>query len=261
MNVSRLLGLGCVGFVLIACGGGVSLGDASQGIKNGGTDAGGTGTGIKKDCSLADACGPQLGMPAEQCSDGSIGGNTGQCLSTADGSCAWEIRSCPANGGACFDATGELDGSLRTCNTTADCVSVKIQRDCCGTFRVVGVNKASEAQAQKCGDDRTSGFPQCGCANQGTFADDGTNGFDFTQVTVSCSAAKVCTTTIDPCAGQTLPACERECDTFPETGACTAGDKCRLKGSKIGDDCVCNAGTWACAVHPPLGMGCNLVCK
>jgi hypothetical protein len=28
----------------------------------------------------------------------------------------------------------------------------------------------------------------------------------------------------------------------------------------IGDGMTCQDGVWECAVHPPLGMGCNLVC-
>jgi eight-cysteine-cluster-containing protein len=44
----------------------------------------------------AGACGPALGMPAQQCSDGSVGGNTGRCIVLGDGTCGWEIRECPA---------------------------------------------------------------------------------------------------------------------------------------------------------------------
>jgi hypothetical protein len=42
-------------------------------------------------------CGPRMGMPAEQCPDGSIGGNTGRCLRRPDGGCGWEVRECPAS--------------------------------------------------------------------------------------------------------------------------------------------------------------------
>jgi len=41
-------------------------------------------------------CGPELGMPAEICSDGSIAGNTGRCIkSTKEPKCHWEIKKCP----------------------------------------------------------------------------------------------------------------------------------------------------------------------
>jgi hypothetical protein len=39
-------------------------------------------------------CGPRPGMPTERCADGSLGGNTGRCLSK-NGRCGWEIRACP----------------------------------------------------------------------------------------------------------------------------------------------------------------------
>lgn len=39
-------------------------------------------------------CGPAPGMPAWECEDGSIGGNTGRCLREDEG-CSWEIRQCP----------------------------------------------------------------------------------------------------------------------------------------------------------------------
>ena len=44
-----------------------------------------------------EACGPALGMPNILCEDGSLGGPTGRCLQTPEGTCAWEIRECPAN--------------------------------------------------------------------------------------------------------------------------------------------------------------------
>jgi hypothetical protein len=63
----------------------------------------------------------------------------------------------------------------------------------------------------------------------------------------------------DPCLGVVLPACPRRCEAFPMTGACTAGDRCAT--SDVGDDCQCQGGSWQCAVHPPLGLGCNKVCR
>jgi hypothetical protein len=48
----------------------------------------------------SEACGPRLGMPAQRCSDGSMGGNTGRCIRQGD-SCAWEIRECPSTAGGC----------------------------------------------------------------------------------------------------------------------------------------------------------------
>jgi hypothetical protein len=39
-------------------------------------------------------------MPAQQCSDGTIGGNTGRCVRNGD-NCTWEIRECPSTSGGC----------------------------------------------------------------------------------------------------------------------------------------------------------------
>lgn len=44
-------------------------------------------------------CGPPLGLPAEVCEDGSIGGNTGRCIRYEGGLCSWEIRECPEDAG------------------------------------------------------------------------------------------------------------------------------------------------------------------
>ena len=52
-----------------------------------------------EDCA-PEACGPALGMPAQTCSDGSLGGNTGRCIRAGE-SCTWEIRACPTAAGGC----------------------------------------------------------------------------------------------------------------------------------------------------------------
>src|SRR6185369_12358723 len=42
------------------------------------------------------ACGPALGMPNRLCEDGvGVAGPTGNCLRNGDGTCGWEIASCP----------------------------------------------------------------------------------------------------------------------------------------------------------------------
>jgi hypothetical protein len=79
----------------------------------GGGDGSGSGDPVAVECE-ANACGPALGMPTEQCSDGSVGGNTGRCLKNPDGACGWEIRECPAS------------------TTTSDCVT----SGCSGTLCV-----------------------------------------------------------------------------------------------------------------------------
>ena len=48
-------------------------------------------------------CGPQLGMPNILCPDGvTVAGPTGRCLRQADGTCGWEVISCPpCTGSSC----------------------------------------------------------------------------------------------------------------------------------------------------------------
>lgn len=48
-----------------------------------------------------ESCGAKLDLPAQQCADGTTGGNTGKCVKQADGACTWEIRECPSAQGGC----------------------------------------------------------------------------------------------------------------------------------------------------------------
>jgi hypothetical protein len=44
----------------------------------------------------ATACGPRLGLPNRQCSDGvHFSGPTGRCIKKDGGVCGWEIAHCP----------------------------------------------------------------------------------------------------------------------------------------------------------------------
>ena len=67
----------------------------------------------------------------------------------------------------------------------------------------------------------------------------------------------------DACTGVELPECGPECadGAFEQCGeACdpAADNDC---GNNIGDAMACVDGVWSCSVHPPLGMGCNLICR
>jgi hypothetical protein len=64
---------------------------------------------------------------------------------------------------------------------------------------------------------------------------------------------------IDPCAGIELPPCPLPCLGIEPGGVC--GDEGATCGNAIGDGCTCTGGQWQCTVHPPLGDGCNLVCR
>jgi hypothetical protein len=87
------------------------------------------------------ACGPELGLPNFLCPDGkTVAGPSGRCLQNADGTCGWEIISCPDPGicgGASPCGAGlewcALNGRCTNpaclaccqfgtaCNTAADC--------------------------------------------------------------------------------------------------------------------------------------------
>jgi hypothetical protein len=187
--------------IVAACGGGVSLGNlpsGETGSDDGGAQgddggsSGGIGTGTKE-CSTKTACGPAPSTGAIKCSDGSIGGNTGRCIETADGACAWEIRECPPD--ACFDDGGALLPEYKKCATNADCTVLTYQMDCCGNTHAAGVASASQTTVKTCADARAAGFPKCGCPQGPPVADDGsTGGIDAKAPSVACNASGVCET-------------------------------------------------------------------
>lgn len=92
-GLARLLGFFAVP-VATACTGGSSPPSDGPGSSGAGT----SDKPIGSECGKSD-CGPAPGMPAQQCPDGSIGGNTGRCIVQPSGQCGWEIRECPASGG------------------------------------------------------------------------------------------------------------------------------------------------------------------
>ncbi len=221
MSFGKWLSLGGLGVLIVACGGGVSLGNAGSGLESDGgsgtsTSGGGTTDGGKTDCSAPNACGPAPGMPAIMCSDGSIGGNTGKCIEQADGSCGWEIRQCPP--AACFDPkSGALDPAFKKCNKPSDCVVVAYQEDCCGSMHAAGVAATSKAAVEKCAADRGAGFPACDCLAKPTGADDGTSDPGGATAQVTCTAAGVCETTFKPeaCGTQICTASQTCCSGMP----------------------------------------------
>ncbi len=113
--MNRLL-LGLAALCWVACG----VGNESVPT---GDDVAATQDELRSGSCVPRRCGPALGMPTLQCSDGSVGGNTGRCLAdTQNGTCHWEVRQCPAptpvcQPGACGPALGLLsqicaDGSV-----------------------------------------------------------------------------------------------------------------------------------------------------
>jgi hypothetical protein len=75
---------------------------------------------------------------------------------------------------ACMDASGQLDDSLKTCQSDTDCVIEQEQTDCCGTILYAGVNLASVSKFGACEASWVAHFPGCGCASGQTKTEDGT---------------------------------------------------------------------------------------
>ena len=61
-------------------------------------------------------CGSQLGLPNYVCKDGSTAGPSGRCLLNADGTCGWEILSCPSD---CFGVC--VPNIQSGCKADTDC--------------------------------------------------------------------------------------------------------------------------------------------
>ena len=63
----------------------------------------------------------------------------------------------------------------------------------------------------------------------------------------------------DRCSTKVLDTCPQPCGNDVRAGgACTTGQRC---GDVLGDGASCVAGKWERTVHPPLGLGCNSVCR
>ncbi|HEY5452333.1 MAG TPA: hypothetical protein VIQ54_26435 [Polyangia bacterium] len=63
-------------------------------------------------------CGPTLAIPSRICADGSTAGPTDRCLLNADGTCGWEIRTCPSD---CYGIC--VPNITRGCRADSDCPS------------------------------------------------------------------------------------------------------------------------------------------
>jgi hypothetical protein len=157
------------------------------------------------------------GVAAYKCPDGSWGGNTGRCLTQSNGTCAWEMRDCPAGTDAgpvpdCFDNNGVLLDAYKSCNTAADCVAIDYTHDCCGSHFDTGASKSQEATVQQCIKQRFGNLPQCACPAYLPLADDKTtDDFSGAKAAVTCHNNK-CETTFKP--------------TTCGTGICTATEHC-----------------------------------
>jgi hypothetical protein len=137
-------------------------------------------------------------------------------------------------------------------------------------MRAAGVNKSSATTAQACGDARDKAFPACGCAAQGTIADDGTlnlSGGSPTgnAATVSCNSAGMCATTFasptnltwyTTCGGALCRPPAEDAGTVPSCAA--AGTACTTKGETCGNPNYNCGSVLICDDHDPKIGGCPI---
>jgi hypothetical protein len=145
---------------------GASAGAAGSSTTGGGASGGSSsgGAGGSQEACDKSACGPQLGIPNQICSDGSTGGPTGRCLKSANGSCGWEIRQCPVDG-AGGDASGGSAGAGGAAGGSCGGKTCGVDQVCCGPAECGHCISALSGQAcpNMCptGGGGSGGMPDC----------------------------------------------------------------------------------------------------
>ena len=114
-----------------------SAGSANAGRGNAGSSSAGSigvGGGSGGTCPTSD-CGPALGLANFECADGSMSGPTGRCLRHADGSCGWEVLSCPPGSGGSGGSGGAGAGGQASGGAVGQLCGGKVcgaDQRCCG---------------------------------------------------------------------------------------------------------------------------------
>jgi hypothetical protein len=115
----------------------VSLGSAgasNAGSSSAGATGIGGGSGGDNATCATSACGPALGIANYQCPDGSEAGPTGRCLKNANGTCGWEIHTCPIGAGGSGGASAGAGGQAAAGDSGQTCGGQVCGADqmCCG---------------------------------------------------------------------------------------------------------------------------------
>ena len=104
--------------------------------------------------------------------DAGIDGASSDAATGADGGAVDASTDAPAYL-ACMDSSGALDGSLKHCQSAADCVIKQHTTSCCGDVTYVGVATAAASQFTTCETAWDMHFPGCGCASGPPKTEDG----------------------------------------------------------------------------------------
>ena len=195
------------------------------------------------------------------------GGSTGEPGSTTDPQTSGESSGQGSTGGVgevmCTADPKVFPSFDKQCVTVDDCAIALHQTDCCGSQAALGLNKAEVPAFDAAEAICDSQYPACDCAPLGIVAEDGAIVQSPVALDLACTDGLCKVFVDDPCEGIDLPACPPACD--PNEWPALCGQPCADEGAacgnNIGDGMVCSGGQWGCAVHPPLGLGCNLVCK
>lgn len=121
---------------------------------------------------------------------GTIGSDDGGNPGDAAGDASSDVDADDAPYLACMDSNGQLDFTLKACQSDSECVIKEEQTDCCGTILYVGVDTASASAFDACEAAWVSHFPGCGCASGTKKTEDGksTNpGDDAAAPAVHCT--------------------------------------------------------------------------
>ena len=122
----------------------------------------------------------------------------------------------------------------RTCSTSADCVAVWYQGNCCGAKALIGIRASGMAQYTALNPQCTATYPPCPCAVNlsQTTADDGSQIKSGAEMGVTCSAGR-CTTFNLACgsqacgAGKTCFTCADGASTYAICSlSCTSATSC-----------------------------------
>jgi hypothetical protein len=139
------------------------------------------------------------------CSDKVQLGDQGDASSAGPGDSDAHVDSAPNDAIAadasgyleCMNASGQLNTSLKTCRSDAECAIEEEQTDCCMTMLYVGVNTASTAKFVECEAAWLAHFiGPCGCPPGQTKTEDGTvvATADAAGPFVHCTSGGLCMT-------------------------------------------------------------------